>query len=49
MPLVEDWSYEETFLPHLNDYLKMSREFREWVAKDLGIPMDWDAGSSSQA
>lgn len=33
-PLVEPWSYEESFLPHLRDYLEMSREFRD----SLDIP-----------
>jgi hypothetical protein len=28
-PLVEPWGYEETFRPHLQDYLEMSREFRD--------------------
>ena len=28
-PLVEPWSYEETFLPHLEDYLDSSRYFRD--------------------
>lgn len=48
-PLVEEWSYEETFLPKLGDYLKMSREFREWVARDLGIPIDWEDGAASSS
>ena len=28
-PLVEPWSYEETFLPHLAEYLETSRAFRD--------------------
>ncbi|EWM20337.1 aig2-like protein [Nannochloropsis gaditana] len=28
-PLVEHWDYEKTFLPHLEDYLASSREFRD--------------------
>lgn len=34
MPLVEPWSYEETFLPNLSNYVQMSRRFRD----SLDIP-----------